>query len=509
MTIVRGLKVLRTATALVVACGFTVMATRAAHAGPDSRTYSSDARGTALTQTLRVVDHPGDSLVFWANYFFLGTSADGYIGYASSGVVNFSIWGATDCRLPPGAVGGPCTTDLDGEPNSGRRFSLVRSFTNMKFAVALVERTPTGTWWRGTVTDTDANRESILGEVFVPGGQNSLLQPNQQFMEYTGGGYDAPCVAFGSSTVVWGMEYVDGKAYAAHDVTSVCTGHGHMRYDGSVEMAGNRGGSAAGAIWPAADPKIRLEVESGGSSDAGPAYRVGLGSGGSGEMFVFATDNTIRTDLRCLTANQSDGSVPQADCVGSSPHQQWLHLSDGQIYNVGRAECLTSDAAIGIYPIHTKPCRAGANQKWIVPERAPDRYMLTNRSSGQALDYDRSADTSVQQPVAGYMGQMWTLSTDPWGGLVILNRASRKALDVPGGSTTPGEKTIQWPVTGGANQSWTPTAEATGDVVLTNAASGQVLDVEGNSRAIGARVVQWPAKGTDNQRWHFQAYNDR
>ncbi|SCL71088.1 beta-galactosidase [Micromonospora citrea] len=87
----------------------------------------------------------------------------------------------------------------------------------------------------------------------------------------------------------------------------------------------------------------------------------------------------------------------------------------------------------------------------------------------------------------------------------VVNRASGKALDVPGWSRDTGVQLIQWSPNGGANQVWLMAGAAGGVTTMTSVHSQLLADVEGASTADGARVIQWTAHGGGNQQWRVVA----
>jgi hypothetical protein len=90
----------------------------------------------------------------------------------------------------------------------------------------------------------------------------------------------------------------------------------------------------------------------------------------------------------------------------------------------------------------------------------------------------------------------------------LLNVASGKVLDDPGGSTNANTPIQQYQLNGGLNQQWQPIALADGNYEIMNASSGLVLDDPGGSTAAGTQIQQFPANGGLNQQWQFQVLPD-
>ena len=75
------------------------------------------------------------------------------------------------------------------------------------------------------------------------------------------------------------------------------------------------------------------------------------------------------------------------------------------------------------------------------------------------------------------------------------------SLDVADGSTARGAAVQAWSDNGTDAQVWRVSHDASGFVVLTSAKSGRALDCTDGSSARGTRLQQWDANGTDAQRW--------
>ena len=85
----------------------------------------------------------------------------------------------------------------------------------------------------------------------------------------------------------------------------------------------------------------------------------------------------------------------------------------------------------------------------------------------------------------------------------IVNEASGKVLDDPGGSTSNGAVIDQWQLNGGANQQWDFVPSANGNLTMINKASGKALDDPGFSTSNGTPIIQSQLNGGLNQQWQL------
>ena len=92
------------------------------------------------------------------------------------------------------------------------------------------------------------------------------------------------------------------------------------------------------------------------------------------------------------------------------------------------------------------------------------------------------------------------------GEFALLNRASKRVLDVAGGSFADGANVQQYVWNNSAAQRWRiePVGNLThGAVQIVNQRSGKCLDVNDRSTATGANIHQWQCHGQENQQWRF------
>ncbi|MEV8529765.1 RICIN domain-containing protein [Streptomyces sp. NPDC052000] len=83
----------------------------------------------------------------------------------------------------------------------------------------------------------------------------------------------------------------------------------------------------------------------------------------------------------------------------------------------------------------------------------------------------------------------------------LINGASGKCLEVPGGNGSDGAPVQQWDCNQGDNQKWVVYPTSDGYSTLVNFQSGDCLDVPGLSKDQGAPLQQWSCNGGDNQKW--------
>ena len=132
-------------------------------------------------------------------------------------------------------------------------------------------------------------------------------------------------------------------------------------------------------------------------------------------------------------------------------------------------------------------------------------YVLVNRASGKALDISGASTTD------GAAAQQWTRHdgtnqqfqfVDSGGGYYRLRaRHSGKALDVANASTADGAEVVQWTDHSGTNQQFRLADSPDGQVRLINRNSNKALEIASGSTADGARVVQRTDGGGTNQQW--------
>jgi hypothetical protein len=522
-------RVLRASFATAAAVLGVTLGVLPAQAATTADAGQSGITGTSFSQKLTIETDPGPlGHVRWdSNFVFTsGAGSFGTIGYDSgsqypgfgSGLTVHSFWkvaSATDCRIPTGSVGvcGKGSGKYDGLAIADNH-----ELTSMRYDIARAEQQAAGDWWSARVTDLTNNKQYELGQLFIRKSTPTNLvwatfAPSTHYLDVENSA--ATCAGSASSSAVFGPQIVDGKSFVpAADPSGVSCGSPTALPDGSTRISfDNPSTNASNTPRPIfSRDGYALDVEGGGTPTPGQDKRVGLWraptSLPANELFAFAGDGTLRSQSRCISTSTTSSVVTQSDCTGAAT-QQWLSLASGQIYNVGRGECLNADGPGGTYPIHTLKCTTATEQRWNVLLGTTNQYKLINRNSGQALDYDSAAGASVQQPASvGSQSQLFQFRLDANGKLVIVTAVANggtngSALDVPGSSSTPGTGIIHWSVNGGANQSWELRPTTNGDVVIVNQSSGQAMDVSGGSHDPGTAVIQWTVNGGANQSWRL------
>jgi hypothetical protein len=82
-----------------------------------------------------------------------------------------------------------------------------------------------------------------------------------------------------------------------------------------------------------------------------------------------------------------------------------------------------------------------------------------------------------------------------------VSEASRKVLDVPGGSLNDSVPIQQFSDNGGTNQHWELRPVGNGNVYIRSEASKKVLDVPGSNGNDGVIIQQYQNRGGINQQW--------
>ena len=118
---------------------------------------------------------------------------------------------------------------------------------------------------------------------------------------------------------------------------------------------------------------------------------------------------------------------------------------------------------------------------------------LVNAATGRCLDVPGGNTTDGTQLIVwdcrGDGNQLFTAA----GGTL---QALGKCLDASGG-TTPGTRVVLWTCNGGAGQQWTHNADGT----VTGKQSGLCLDLAGDGTGNGTPVDLWTCQGAADQKW--------
>ncbi|MBW8780269.1 MAG: RICIN domain-containing protein [Verrucomicrobia bacterium] len=134
-------------------------------------------------------------------------------------------------------------------------------------------------------------------------------------------------------------------------------------------------------------------------------------------------------------------------------------------------------------------------------------YRVINKNSRKALDVynNGTADnTNVDQwSWNGGNNQKWTLTYLGNGQYNAMGVGSGKLLEVLASSTANGANIEIWSSTNTNRQKWTLTPVGNGNYKFLNGVSGKAAEVSGGSTADGANVQQWSYSGSDNQLWQI------
>jgi hypothetical protein len=93
-------------------------------------------------------------------------------------------------------------------------------------------------------------------------------------------------------------------------------------------------------------------------------------------------------------------------------------------------------------------------------------------------------------------------------GYYIVNEASGKVLDDPGGSTSNTADIDQWQLNGGANQQWNVVPQTDGRFELVNVSSSKALTDPNFSKSNGTIIQQSQPNGGANQQWELVQQQD-
>jgi hypothetical protein len=134
-------------------------------------------------------------------------------------------------------------------------------------------------------------------------------------------------------------------------------------------------------------------------------------------------------------------------------------------------------------------------------------YCIINKNSRKALDvYNGGTADNTNVDQWGWNGgsnQKWTLAYLGNGQYNVIGVGSGKLLEVYASSTANGANIEIWSSTNTNRQKWTLTPVGNGNYKLLNVVSGKAADVSGGSTADGANVQQWTYWAGDNQMWQI------
>ena len=144
----------------------------------------------------------------------------------------------------------------------------------------------------------------------------------------------------------------------------------------------------------------------------------------------------------------------------------------------------------------------------VKPNNIGGIHVIVSKQNGEAIDstglFDNVRATGVVQWGLNYgQNQKWLFTQNEDTSWNIINLATWKALDVPGGSTTNGIQMVLWTPTRSDNQRWWVDVQPDGSYKIWNKATGGTLDT-GNVTGNGLKLIQWGWRGGVQQRWALQ-----
>lgn len=226
-----------------------------------------------------------------------------------------------------------------------------------------------------------------------------------------------------------------------------------------------------------------------------------------------------------------DGTVVQQYTANGTAAQHWsvVDYGDGKFMfaNMASAKVLdipAGNAAVGVkLQLYTR--NGSSAQLWKISEAKTVRQQIDEQAvankdvlpdgtykiasfakSSMVLDVaagSKNNSANVQLYSSnGTDAQIWTVSHDPTGYVILTNASSGKVLDIASGSSAVGANVQQYASNGSWAQKWIALKNDDGSITLQSAvAQNRVLDVAAGSTANGANVQIYSANGTKAQRW--------
>ncbi|MEI6737671.1 MAG: RICIN domain-containing protein [Pseudomonadota bacterium] len=131
---------------------------------------------------------------------------------------------------------------------------------------------------------------------------------------------------------------------------------------------------------------------------------------------------------------------------------------------------------------------------------------VTNVGSNLCLDVVRA---SAEDGLNVQLGQCrngtaaWDLIDLGGGEYALLNRATKRVLDVAGGAFNDGANVQQYAWNNSGAQRWRLESTANSAFKIVNQRSGKCLDVSERGTTPGANIHQWQCHGRENQQWRL------
>ena len=243
------------------------------------------------------------------------------------------------------------------------------------------------------------------------------------------------------------------------------------------------------------------------------------------DMYSFGSSSTFQIDANFGTPAAMVEMLlySRPGLVELLPALPTAWAANGSAHGIGARGGFTVDLAwtagrVRSATIHsvggtTTTVRAGAwsQQLTLAPGGSvtvtPTAYRLVNRASGKALDVPGSSTAAgtalIQYTDHDSANQQWYLTPVSEGVFALVNVHSGLRADVSGGGLGDGAAVVQWSDAHSTNQQWTLTDAGGGYVKVVNVRSGSLLSVAGGSTADLAAVVQQADTGSAGQQWRL------
>ncbi|MBW8782990.1 MAG: RICIN domain-containing protein [Verrucomicrobia bacterium] len=285
----------------------------------------------------------------------------------------------------------------------------------------------------------------------------------------------------------------------------------------NLAFGGTASSSAIGApSWEGPDQAFNRDSDSkwynGNASNPGPTgwlrYDFGAGNTQTVKRYTVVSADVANRDPKTWTFQGSnDGSTWTT--LDTQSNQAFVNRAHANTYNIANI------TAYRYYQINVTANNGGGSLAiaelglWSDTGRtiADSTYRVLNKKSKKALDVYNNGTTDGtnvdQWTWNGGSNQKWTLTYLGNGQYQAMGVGSGKLLEVAGASTANGANIQIFTSNNNNCQKWTLTPVGNGNYKFLNVNSGKAVDVSGGSTADGANVIQWPYSGADNQLWQI------
>ena len=250
----------------------------------------------------------------------------------------------------------------------------------------------------------------------------------------------------------------------------------------------------------------------GNASNPGPTgwlrYDFGASNAQTVKRYSVVSADVANRDPKTWTFQGSnDGSTWTT--LDTQSNQAFVNRAHANTYNIGNT------AAYRYYQIDITANNGGTTlaiaelSLWSDTGRTiPDgTFRVINKKSRKALDVYNNGTTDGtnvdQWSWNGGNNQKWTLTHLGNGQYQAMGVGSGKLLEVASASTADGGNVQIFTFDYDNCQKWTVTPAGDGNYKILNVNSGKDVDVSGGSTANGANVHQWTYGGGDNQQWRI------